>query len=67
MLDSATLLEEGESVSRYTSRVSAALFGHFRQTEEPVEELAEEAQASGLLEKRCISVPGFQRWASLLS
>lgn len=53
MLELAALLEEGESVSRFISRVSAALFGHFRQMEELVKELAEEAQTFGLLEKRC--------------
>lgn len=67
LLDLAALLEEGERVSCYTSSVSAALFGRFRQMEELVEEHAEEARAAGLLEERCTSVPGFRCWGSLLS
>lgn len=63
MLDLAALLEEGESVSHYTSTLSAALYGHFRQ----MEELVEEAQAGGSVENYCPVAPGFRCWGSPLS
>lgn len=50
LLDLAALLEEGESVSHYTSRVSGALYGHFRA----MEELLGEARAVGSVENYCL-------------
>lgn len=63
MLDSAALLEQRESVSHYTSRVSGALYGHVRQ----MEELVEEAQPVGLVDNCCIFIPRFRFWGSPLS